>query len=83
MKIVLAFVTPEQPVEPIQEVRWLKLLTDIDSGNSKDAVKKLWNDNKMILDVIIPKALLQDTKHESAPITVREYLIEKVASLDA
>jgi phage recombination protein Bet len=82
-KIDLAIVTPEQPVEPIQEVRWLKLLTDIDSGKSKDAVKKLWNDNKMILDVIIPKALLQDTKHESAPITVREYLIEKVASLDA
>jgi len=61
--------------EPIDTsgVDWVSLAKAIDSLDNKDAVKNLWNARKEILDAVLPES--------NPPITLREVLIQKVASL--
>lgn len=81
-KIDLAIVSQETKAEPIPEVKWLSLLTSIDNMTNKETMKKLWNDNKLILDVVIPKPLLQETPYVGKVVTLREYLLDKVTVLE-
>ena len=61
--------------EPIDTsgVDWVSLSKAIDSLDNKDAVKNLWNARKEILDAVLPES--------NPPTTLREVLIQKVASL--
>ena len=61
--------------EPIDTsgVDWVSLAKAIDSLDNKDAVKNLWNARKEILDAVLPES--------NPPTTLREVLIQKVASL--
>ena len=49
---------------------------------SKETMKKIWNDNKLILDLVIPKSLFQDTRYVGKEVTLREYLLDKVTVLE-
>lgn len=71
--------------QPKQEIKWLSLLTSIDEATSKEQLKKIWIDNKSILDVVIPKPLLQPTRFHGTlePVLVKEYLLVKIEEMNA
>ena len=54
-------------------VDWESLAQAIENLQDKDAVKSMWNARKEILDAVVPES--------SPPTTLREVLIQKVASL--
>jgi phage recombination protein Bet len=60
--------------EPVDTtgVNWETLSQAIDALENKDAVKNMWNARKEILDAVLPES--------NPPITLREVLIQKVAS---
>lgn len=82
LAIVSATKSEDAPVaedtKPAQSAQWLKLLTEIDSADSKAQMKKIWIDNKDYLDTVIPKPLLQQTRFNGSPITLKEYLLVKI-----
>jgi hypothetical protein len=61
--------------EPVDTsgVDWNLLSKAIEELDNKDAVKNMWNARKEILDAVLPESV--------PPITLREVLIQKVASL--
>jgi phage recombination protein Bet len=61
--------------EPVNTsgVDWETLAKAIDALEDKDAVKSMWNARKEILDAVFPES--------NPPTTLREVLIQKVASL--
>ena len=61
--------------EPVDTsgVDWNLLSKAIDELDNKDAVKNMWNARKEILDAVLPES--------NPPTTLREVLIQKVASL--
>jgi phage recombination protein Bet len=85
-KIDLAIVPANKPqdasvdktAEPVQSPQWLRILTEIDSADSKEQMKKIWIDSKEYLDTVIPKPLLQQTRFNGSPITLKEYLLVKI-----
>ena len=89
-KVDLAIVAASKPdgvsvgqnTEPIQETQWLSLMTEIDKAESKDQLKKLWNDNKGALDTPIPKPLLQQTRWAGAKeVLLKEYLLVHIQEI--
>ena len=81
-KVDLAIVPVETTTEELPQVKWLSLITQIDGMTSKETMKKIWNDNKLILDLVIPKSLFQDTRYVGKEVTLREYLLDKVTVLE-
>lgn len=80
---IVSAITPkdipvEQTTEPVQNTAWLKTLVDIDAAESKEQLKKIWISSKDFLDTVIPKPLLQQTRFNGAPITLKEYLLVKI-----
>jgi len=67
-----------QTSEPTEGIKWLQILTDIDGADTKEQLKAIWLSNKDILDVVIPKPLLQQTRFNGSPITLKEYLLVKI-----
>ena len=63
---------PKEPVDTTS-VDWESLAQAIENLQDKDAVKNMWNARKEILDAVLPES--------NPPITLREALIQKVASL--
>jgi len=63
---------PKEPVDTTG-VDWESLAQAIENLQDKDAVKNMWNARKEILDAVLPES--------NPPITLREVLIQKVASL--
>jgi phage recombination protein Bet len=63
---------PKEPVDT-SGVDWNLLSKAIEELDNKDAVKNMWNARKEILDAVLPES--------NPPTTLREVLIQKVASL--
>jgi phage recombination protein Bet len=63
---------PTEPVN-IAGVNWESLTQAIEALEDKDAVKRMWNARKEILDAVFPES--------NPPITLREVLIQKVSAL--
>ena len=91
-KIDLAIVAAGKPADvsvgtttkEVESPRWLQLLVNIDKAESKEQMKKIWIDNKEILDTAIPKPLLQDTRYHGSrePVLLKEYLLVKIQELN-
>lgn len=88
-RIDLAIVAPEKKesissevTKPVKEIKWLRILTDIDSADSKDQMKKIWQDNKEHLSEVIPKPLLQETRFNANAITLKEYILTRIAETE-
>lgn len=79
-KVDLA-IAPSTEQEDMENIPWLKMLTDIDEAKTKEALKKLWNEHSKFLDIAIPEPLLRDTGLVKG--TVREYLLMRVQKFDA
>lgn len=79
-KIDLAIVANEEPKVPVQEVHWLAIMTAIEGAKTKDKLKQLWNEHKHVLDLRIPKPLLQSTPFDGRELTLREYLLSAVSN---
>jgi len=89
-KVDLAIVSMDKPQdvsvaetkEPVKETQWLSLLNDIDKAESKEQLKKLWNDNKELLGTPIPKPLLQQTRWAGAKeVLLKEYLLVHIQEI--
>ena len=67
-----------ETTKPVEGPRWLRILSDIDATESKDQLKQIWLGNKEILDTVIPAPLLQQTRFNGSPISLKEYLLVKI-----
>lgn len=67
-----------ETTKPVEGPRWLRILSDIDAAESKDQLKQIWLGNKEILDTVIPAPLLQQTRFNGSPISLKEYLLVKI-----
>jgi hypothetical protein len=72
LKKVDLHIPAKEPVDTTG-VDWETLAKAIDALQDKDAVKSMWNARKEILDAVFPES--------NPPTTLREVLIQKVASL--
>lgn len=74
-KVDLAIV---KPVESTAEIDWATIMVTITASKSKDELKRVWLEHTPILDYEIPAGILVDDAFKG---TLREYLLERVASL--